>query len=86
MTACENFTQLPILRSLNRHCVLRNSVYVGDAVCYRSEVIATRRSNSRPGWGMITVRNTGVSQDGEPVISFVSTAFVECRSAGGPEQ
>ena len=61
-------------------------VYVGDAVYYRSEVIATRRSNSRPGWGMITVRNTGVNQDGEPVISFVSTAFVECRSAGGPQQ
>ena len=28
---------------------------------------------------MIRVRNTGVNQHGEPVMSFLSTAFVECR-------
>src|SRR5262249_17959728 len=61
-------------------------VYVGDAVSYRSEVIAVRRSSSRPGWGLITVCNTGVNQNGEPVISLISSAFVECRGAGAPEQ
>jgi acyl dehydratase len=61
-------------------------VYVGDVISYRTEVIETRRSRSRPSWGVVTVRNSGVNQHGEAVISFVSTAFVECRSAGPPEE
>ena len=56
-------------------------VYVGDTIAYASEVVETRASNSRPGWGLMTLRNTGVNQKGEPVISFVSVAFVERRSA-----
>jgi acyl dehydratase len=56
-------------------------VYVGDTVSYATEIIETRPSNSRPGWGLITLRNTGVNQRGEPVISFVSVAFVERRDA-----
>jgi acyl dehydratase len=35
--------------------------------------------NSRPGWGIISIRNTGVNQHGDPVMSFISTVFVECR-------
>jgi acyl dehydratase len=54
-------------------------VYVGDVVTYTTEVIAIRTSNSRPEWGLMTIRNTGVNQRGEPVISFVSVAFVERR-------
>jgi acyl dehydratase len=54
-------------------------VYAGDSVSYATEVIARRPSNSRPGWGLMSLRNTGVNQKGEPVISFVSTAFVERR-------
>ena len=52
-------------------------VYVGDTIAYATEVIETRASNSRPGWGLMTIRNTGTNQRGEPVISFVSVAFVE---------
>ena len=54
-------------------------VYVGDTIDYRSEVIETRVSNSRPVFGLMTVRASGVNQKGEPVISFISTAFVERR-------
>jgi len=57
-------------------------VYVGDTISYGTEVLDTRPLNSRPGWGMIFVRNTGVNQHGELVISFVSSAFVERRSGG----
>ena len=57
------------------------AVYVGDTVTYATEVIETRASNSRPGWGLMSMRNTGVNQRGEPVISFVSVAFVERRKA-----
>ena len=49
-------------------------------ISYGTEVVETRPLNSRPGWGMIFVRNTGVNQHGETVISFVSSAFVERRS------
>jgi glycosyltransferase involved in cell wall biosynthesis len=34
----------------------------------------------RVGWGLMTIRNSGVNQKGEPVISFVSVAFVERRT------
>lgn len=54
-------------------------VYVGDTIDYTSEVVDTRASNSRPGFGLMTIRSTGVNQNGEPVISFLSTTFVERR-------
>ena len=54
-------------------------VYVGDTITYSTEVIETRASSSRPDWGLMTIRNTGVNQKGEPVISFISVAFVERR-------
>jgi acyl dehydratase len=52
---------------------------VGDTIEYLSEVIETRLSNSWPGSGLITFLTTGVNQNGEPVISFASTTFVERR-------
>lgn len=55
-------------------------VYAGDTVSYASEVIETRPSQSRPGWGLIHIRNSGTNQKGEPVLSFISTAFVQRRS------
>ncbi|MGA7487098.1 MAG: MaoC family dehydratase [Xanthobacteraceae bacterium] len=57
-------------------------VHVGDTVSYATEVVETRASDSRPGWGIIFVRSIGVNQRGEPVISFVSSAFVERRDKG----
>jgi acyl dehydratase len=56
-------------------------VYPGDTISYASEVTETRPLNSRPGWGLMRIRNTGTNQHGELVISFVSTAFVERRNA-----
>jgi acyl dehydratase len=55
-------------------------VHAGDTISYATEVVETRPLNTRPGWGIIFVRNVGVNQRGEPVISFVSSAFVERRS------
>jgi acyl dehydratase len=54
-------------------------VYVGDTIDYKSEVTELRLSNSRPDRGLMTFRSAGVNQNGEPVISFVSTTFVERR-------
>jgi len=54
-------------------------VYAGDTVSYRSEVIELRVSNSRPKSGLMSFRSTGVNQNGEPVLSLISTTFVERR-------
>jgi acyl dehydratase len=54
-------------------------VYVGDTIDYASEVTETRASDSRPGFGLMTIRSTGINQNGEAVISFFSTTFVERR-------
>ena len=60
-------------------------VYVGDTVNYAMEIVEVRPSNSRPEWGLITLRNTGFNQKGEPVISFISVAFVERRKPAAKE-
>ena len=54
-------------------------VYVGDTVEYKSEVIEMRLSDSRPRVGLMTFRSIGVNQHGEPVLSLISTTFVERR-------
>ncbi len=56
-------------------------VYVGDVIDYKSEITELRVSNSRPAQGLMTILTTGVNQNGAPVISFVSTTFVERRPA-----
>ena len=61
-------------------------VYVGDTVTYSSAVIDKRPSSSRPAWGVISVRTTGLNQHGEPVISVISTAFAERRPAPSPQR
>ena len=54
-------------------------VYAGDTIEYQSEVLETRLSNSRPRSGLMTVRATGVNQNGDTVISFIDIVFVERR-------
>jgi acyl dehydratase len=55
-------------------------VYVGDTISYASEVVALRPSQSRPGWGLMTLRSTGTNQSGDLVLSFMSAAFVQRRA------
>jgi acyl dehydratase len=57
-------------------------VYAGDTIKYSTEIIDKRVSNSRRGWGIMSIHNTGVNQNGEPVISFISVAFVQSRAGG----
>ena len=54
-------------------------VYVGDTIDFKSEVVELRTSNSRPRFGLMSILSAGVNQNGTPVISFVSTTFVERR-------
>lgn len=55
-------------------------VYVGDTISFSTEVIATRPSNSRPRFGLMTARAEAVNQHGDMVMSFLSTTFVERRA------
>jgi acyl dehydratase len=54
-------------------------VYAGDTIAYRSEVVEARASSSRPGSGLLSIRSTGTNQNGDLVISFVSTTLIERR-------
>jgi acyl dehydratase len=54
-------------------------VYAGDTIRYASTLVDKRPSGSRPGWGLVTHRNTGTNQDGVLVFEFQATAFLERR-------
>src|SRR5262249_54917780 len=54
-------------------------VYVGDTVSYGTEGVEMRPLGSRPGWGMVFVRHTGVTQCGEAGVSFLRSASAERR-------
>ncbi|GAC1338040.1 MAG: hypothetical protein NVSMB26_25420 [Beijerinckiaceae bacterium] len=53
-------------------------VYAGDTVAFATELV-DKRVTSRPGWGLISSRNTGVNQDGVLVYEFTGTAFWPLR-------
>jgi acyl dehydratase len=55
-------------------------VYAGDTIAFASEVMESRALGSRPGWGLVYFLNTGANQAGDPVISFIGSAFVERRT------
>ncbi len=49
-------------------------VYAGDRITYSARMVAKRRSQSRPGMGVVTTAFSGVNQKGETV--FAVTAHV----------
>lgn len=53
-----------------------NPVFIGDTLYAETEILARRRSQSRPENGIVTCRTTGVNQDGEPVVRFTRTFLV----------
>ena len=54
-------------------------VRAGDTISYASEVLDKRPLESRPGWGVLVMRNTGTNQDGALVFEFEGAIFVERR-------
>lgn len=56
-------------------------VMAGDRLTYFSETVETRASASRPGWGVLTARNTAVNQHGVEVFEFTSVVLVETGPA-----
>jgi acyl dehydratase len=64
-----------------KELVWHRPVYAGDEISFASTLVAKRASSSRPGWGLIFSRNTGVNQKGELVFSVVGSVFMETRGA-----
>lgn len=61
--------------------VWHRPAYAGDEISFASTLVAKRASASRPGWGLIFSRNTGVNQKGELVFSVIGSVFMETRPA-----
>jgi len=58
-------------------------VLAGDTVTFSTGDESKRLSDSRPGWGILQARSSGVNQRGEEVYSIRATAFVPLRDPAG---
>jgi acyl dehydratase len=54
-------------------------VLAGDTITYTARVVGKRASQSRPGWGLLSMTTTGVNQRGEPVFSITTHVFISTR-------
>jgi len=51
----------------------------GDTLYARTEVLDVRQSNSQPDRGIVTVRTTGINQDGVTVLTFQRAVMIPKR-------
>jgi len=56
------------------------TVYPGDTLYARSEVVARRLASNRPGYGIVTWQTWGTNQNGEEVIRFKRSNLVKQRN------
>ncbi len=61
----------------------RDDVRAGDTITSRTEVVALRTSESRPGSGIVTWSTAGVNQHGKVVLELERTNLVTRRPADG---
>ncbi len=54
-------------------------VYPGDELTFHNEITGKRAMSSRPDWGIVFARNTGINQHGEMVFSFDGKLLVARR-------
>lgn len=56
-------------------------VFPGDTIYARTEVLTVRRSESRPGQGIVTTRTEGFKADGTVFLSFERVSLIPERPA-----
>ena len=56
-------------------------LFAGDTLYAESEVLELRPSRSRPGWGIVRVRQRGIKQDGTIVLVMTRSFMVPTRAA-----
>jgi acyl dehydratase len=58
-----------------------NPLFEGDTLYADTEVLEVRESRSRPGWGVVKVKQRGIKQDGTIVVVMTRTIMVPTRAA-----
>lgn len=62
---------------------LPHPVFEGDTLYADTEVVAARASKSRPGWGIVTFKQRGITQDGTVVLQMTRVVMVPSRATAG---
>lgn len=57
-------------------------VYVGDTIYSESLVLDIRPSQSRPDFGILTMKTRGLNQDGIEIVSWTRSVMIPRRSSG----
>jgi len=60
---------------------LPNPLFEGDTLYADTTVTEARASKSRPGWGIVTVKQRGFKEDGTIVLEMTRTFMVPTRAA-----
>jgi len=60
--------------------VLPNPLFEGDTLYADTEVLEVRESRSRPGWGIVKMRQRGITADGTIVLTMTRTFMVPSRA------
>lgn len=55
--------------------------FAGDTIHVECEVIESRRSQSKPQYGLVRTRNRVIKQDGKHVLTYTPLRMVKARSA-----
>src|SRR5215831_2020554 len=63
-----------------------NAVRPGDVLMVETEILELRPSRSRPGHGIIRLRNVTTNQRGEVVQTMLASAMVPRREQGGKQK
>ena len=63
---------------------IKGPTFAGDTIHVECEVIESRRSETRPGRGLVRTRNRVVKQDGTLVMEYTPLRMVKCRSETAP--
>ncbi len=61
-------------------------LFAGDTLYAESEVLETRESRSRPGWGIVKVRQRGITQAGTVVLVMTRSFMVPTRAAAAKRE
>ena len=59
---------------------LTHPLFEGDTLYADTEVVAARESKSRPGWGIVTLKQRGFIQDGTVVLVMTRIVMVPKRA------
>ena len=62
-----------------KDATLPNPLFEGDTLYADTEVVEARPSRSRPGWGIVTLKQRGIKQDGTVVLVMTRVVMVPKR-------